>query len=94
MKTISIIYPVDINEETFSVRLTADCEIDNDGIGAYEYWGAKCNDVGEDFVDVKNIRWDHDLYTLQENECIRRATDNCEVYDKFEDAYKDFLNDL
>ena len=26
----------------------ADCEIENDGIGAYEYWGARCFDHGSD----------------------------------------------
>jgi hypothetical protein len=35
--------------------------MDNDGIGAYEFWGAQCFDRGHDFVGsfaVKNIRFD------------------------------------
>lgn len=31
-------------------------EIDNNGIGAYEYWGAKCYDRGTDYAQVEDIR--------------------------------------
>jgi hypothetical protein len=29
--------------------------VDNDGIGAYEYWGAKCYDRGSDYAQVEDI---------------------------------------
>lgn len=37
----------------FEVDVTYSME--NDGIGAYEYWGAKCYDRGTDYVDVYSI---------------------------------------
>ena len=32
----------------YSIGVTVEYEIDNDGIGGYEYWGAKCFDAGTD----------------------------------------------
>lgn len=31
-----------------------DVEWDNDGIGSYEYWGAKCYDAGNDYAVVSD----------------------------------------
>jgi hypothetical protein len=43
------------NGEDYILELD-DIEIGNDGIGPYEYWGAKCYDFGHDFVEDFRIR--------------------------------------
>lgn len=37
------------------IKVKADYHIENDGIGSYEYWGAKCFDFGEDYPEIDNI---------------------------------------
>jgi hypothetical protein len=38
----------------------ADCDVEyhveNDGIGSYEFWGAKCFDAGQDFIEIDDIK--------------------------------------
>ena len=34
----------------YSIGVTVEYELDNDGIGAYEYWGAKGFDSGHDYA--------------------------------------------
>jgi outer membrane receptor for Fe3+-dicitrate len=36
--------------------LTLDISIDNDGIGAYEFWGARGFDAGSDYITVEGIK--------------------------------------
>ena len=36
----------------YSIGVSVEYEVDNDGIGAYEYWGAKCNDAGTDYASA------------------------------------------
>jgi len=42
-----------------------DCEVEwelaNDGIGAYEYWGARCVDYGIDYPEIVNIKPEQDI---------------------------------
>ena len=40
-----------------------DIEWENDGIGSYEYWGAKCFDAGHDYAAVT----DYDIFNLTEH---------------------------
>jgi hypothetical protein len=39
-------------------QLDCDVEyhIENDGIGSYEFWGAKCYDAGQDFIEIDDIK--------------------------------------
>lgn len=38
----------------FSMFVEFEVEWDNDGIGSYEYWGAKCYDAGTDYAVVED----------------------------------------
>lgn len=42
------------------INVKATYHIENDGIGAYEYWGAKCFDRGTDYPEIDDIEplWD------------------------------------
>jgi len=44
---------ITIDEEEVPVEVSY--HIANDGIGHYEFWGAKCNDRGEDYPDIDDI---------------------------------------
>ena len=85
---ISINYEVEIVDEIFSVRLTAECYIKNDGIGSYEYMGSVEYDEGKDYLVVEDITWDQYLYTISENNTIRVASDTDDCYKAFKKAFK------
>lgn len=53
METYKTTSEIMIGERTLKVK--ADYHIENDGIGSYEYWGAKCFDFGEDYPEIDNI---------------------------------------
>ena len=94
MINIQINHPVMIDGETFSVRFTADCYISNDGIGSYEYCGSVEIDKGHDYVEVENIKWDEHLYTLHENNVIRKATRSMAFGSHFENGYYNYIDNL
>lgn len=80
---VTIDYPILLNGKMTDVRLTAECNLVNTGIGPYEYWGSREVDAGEDVIDVKRIRWDEFLYTTEENNIIANITTTQECYDAF-----------
>lgn len=41
---------IEVDGRYFAAEVDFDVEWDNDGIGAYEYWGAKCYDKGTDYA--------------------------------------------
>lgn len=54
MTTRTFEYPCLLETEEQEEReyiLTISCCFTNDGIGPYEYWGAKCFDKGQDYVE-------------------------------------------
>lgn len=85
---ITINYPVNIEGEVFDVRMTADCDMMNTGIGSYEFMGARGYDAGFDVVDVGVIEWDEHLYTLSENNVIRKASETYACISTFSKTYK------
>lgn len=50
-----------------NVQVTAD--VYKDGIGWYEYWGAKCYDHGEWVVDIEEIV---PVFTLEDDETAQK----------------------
>ena len=86
---ISIILPVEVGFDEINVKLTADCEMTNTGIGYYEYGGSVEYHEGEDILDVKNIEWTRHIYTIRENNTIMIATDSDACYNAFEKAFKE-----
>jgi hypothetical protein len=90
---VSIIFPVEVGFDTINVKLTADCNYVNTGIGYYEYGGSVEYHEGEDILDVKNIEWARHLYTIRENNTIMIATDSDACYDAFEAEVKQIIED-
>jgi hypothetical protein len=85
---VSIILPVEVGFDEINVKLTADCEMTNTGIGSYEYMGSREFDEGETILEVKNIDWARYLYTIRENNTIMIATDSDACYKAFKKAFK------
>ena len=90
---VSIIFPVEVGFDTINVKLTADCNYVNTGIGYYEYGGSVEYHEGETLLDVKNIEWAKFLYTIRENNTIMIATDSDACYDAFEAEVKQIIED-
>ena len=65
-KTITI----DFGQVCFDADLSIQVELENNGIGSYEYWGAPGFDAGSDYMAVEDITWDRTLYTDTENKLI------------------------
>lgn len=67
-------YEKDGEAECVTVTFEAEPRWENDGIGAYEYWGAKCFDKGHDYVSLEhngNPTWKEADYTEEENKVIK-----------------------
>jgi hypothetical protein len=90
---VSIIFPVEVGFDEINVKLTADCEMTNTGIGYYEYGGSVEYHEGETILEVKNIEWARHLYTIRENNTIMIATDSDACYDAFEAEVKQIIED-
>jgi hypothetical protein len=67
----------DCKEVNFEVTL---CYC-NQGIGSYEYWGQKCNDVQMGF-EPADITWDEKLYSDEENKIIDIYLGENDIYYK------------
>lgn len=63
-------------KETILIPVEVEYEWDNNGIGAYEYWGAKCYDKGTDFVSVVGADWDKTDFTPEEVEEIESVIES------------------
>jgi len=37
------------------IEFEADCEVCNDSIGHYEYWGQKCYDIQPDYLELDSV---------------------------------------
>jgi len=80
---MTITEEIEINGELLEVEFTGDCSIENDGIGAYEYWGAKCYDPGRDYAIMDdNLTWDRTKYTDEQNAAIE-AFDKTKLDERF-----------
>jgi hypothetical protein len=90
---VSIIFPVEIGFDTINVKLTAECNYINTGIGSYEYMGSREFNEGETILEVKNIEWARHLYTIRENNTIMVSTDSDACYDAFEAEVKQIIED-
>lgn len=76
---ITINYMVEINDEFFDVRFTANCYMMNDAVDSH--------DSGSDFVEMEEVEWDEFLYTLEENNAIRKVTQTFDFYQEFKAEY-------
>ena len=63
-------------KDLVQIPVTVESEWDNDGIGAYEYWGSKGFDKGNDYVEIYDVDWDKTGYTPEEVEIVEAAIDD------------------
>lgn len=65
-ETISLPQEISESEE---VEVTIYYHIANDGIGSYEFWGAKCFDLGHDYPEIDDIQ---PIFTEDDDEDARK----------------------
>jgi hypothetical protein len=67
---------LDINLETeahpddMEIVVSVEYDIENDGIGSYEYWGHKCCDKGTDCIVIQSWDWDRKGFSPGEIEVV------------------------
>jgi hypothetical protein len=70
---------LDSRENEVEVKVTVGFEWQNNGIGAYEYWGSKGYDKGIDYLEPVEILWDSAGFTAEEVKEIEK-----EIYSSLE----------
>lgn len=75
--TYDTIIEVELSTRESAVEIAVEIEYnwENDGIGAYEYWGNKEFDKGRNYVSVDEVKWDKAGFTDEEIEEIEIAID-------------------
>lgn len=86
MATATMTIEIELSEDKYlDVSLTANLSYGNQGIGPYEYWGIRGNDVQMGW-EMDDYSWDETLYTAEENRAI------AEHLIKYDDViYNDFV---
>ncbi len=70
MATATMTIEIELSEDKYlDVKLTANLSYGNHGIGSYEYWGIRGNDVQIGW-EMDDYSWDETLYTAEENRFI------------------------
>jgi hypothetical protein len=85
-QNIFISLPEELGEE---IEAKVEFSIQNDGIGPYEYWGQKCYDAGQDYIEVENII---PIFTDQTEE--RKIVINKYIADNFKSLSNDAAMDM
>ena len=78
-------YEKDGEYEYLTVTFQAEPRWENDGIGAYEYWGAKGYDRGHDYVSLEyygDPTWNESDYTEDENRIINEFRSDSKKWGK------------
>ena len=75
---------IEVEGRFFSAEVDFDVEWDNDGIGSYEYWGAKCFDKGHDYAvlddysaDITEHLADGTEVDIPESDPIFKSVNEC-----------------
>jgi hypothetical protein len=84
----TIMQTVNVLGEELEIEFDVDYYIENDGIGDYEYWGAKGHDAGSDYPIVEEVKWDESLYETWQNAEIKKQTES----DSFTDSIEKGIN--
>lgn len=64
-KTLSI-YLDNTREEDIDIEVVCEYEVENDGIGPYEFWGQKCFDYGSNRAVIISWEWDKTGFSPEE----------------------------
>lgn len=68
---VTIYCEIETEDKLLEVELECDMLLQNNGIGAYEYWGYRGYDRGQDYWECDGpIEWNKKAYTEQENKAI------------------------
>lgn len=59
-------YDLPTREEPLTLTFTVYWSIENDGIGPYEYWGAKGYDKGQDYAVIDSVEFEDSGLSEQE----------------------------
>lgn len=102
--TVRTPFTYEIEHEDECLEVEFDCELhpENDGIGSYEFWGAKCYDGGIDYLVLDDMKWDKTQFNDEQNKVIEKYIDDNwttleetitqEIYDEFDDE-EDYYED-
>jgi hypothetical protein len=98
--TVRTLFTYEIEHGDECLEVEFDCELhpENDGIGSYEFWGAKCYDEGIDYLVLDDMKWDKTQFNDEQNKVIEKYIDDNwatleetitqKIYDE-EDYYED-----
>lgn len=64
-------YELYIEEHNIEVTIDCHCILGNDGIGSYEYAGARGYDAGTNYLIVEDMTWDRSGFTEEQNSIIQ-----------------------
>ena len=65
-KTLELEVELTSREESVEIKVEVEYHWDNDGIGAYEYWGSREVDRGTNYVDIDDVTYDKTGFTPEE----------------------------
>ena len=72
-------FPIEVwlesRQDYVEVMVEVDGIWENDGIGAYEYWGHRGFDKGHDYFVIESAEWDKTGFTPEEIKEIEAAID-------------------
>lgn len=63
----------ELENKFYDLTVSVEYEVSNDGIGSYEYWGAKCYDAGTDYAEATD--WSVEATETDEDGVVSDVTD-------------------
>lgn len=67
---------VEFDDEEKDVEFNIEYEIENSGIGSYDFWGSIGYDRGYDYPVINDVTYDKDSYSTEEQKIIDEFIDN------------------
>jgi hypothetical protein len=85
----TITYTAIILGQELDIEFTADCCMDNTGIGSYEYMGFNGYDKGYEYADLNSaVSWDESLYDTWQNAEIKKLSESNNVINQILKTYE------
>jgi hypothetical protein len=82
---------IELEDDILEVEFTGELSLENDGIGSYEYWGAKFYDAGTNYFQLQDLTWDTTQYTDEQNKAIQEYVDNSDNWSAIEEKMSESL---
>lgn len=77
--TKSLLVYLDTQDKEVEILVDCEYEVENNGIGEYEYWGQKCFDKGTDYDVIISWEWDKTGFTPEEIKEIEKSIDSVKM---------------